>query len=58
MSAGWIRRLWPYLMGHRRDVITAFGSAVVGLPISAFTPVVQKVIIDDVIVAGRRPLAP
>ncbi len=68
MSPGWIRRLWPYLMGgtggrpgptgHRRDVVTAFGASVVGLAVSAFTPVVQKVIIDDVILARRRPLAP
>src|SRR5687768_14255423 len=58
MSQGWIRRLWPYLMAHRRDVVTAFGVALAGLAVSAFTPVVQKVIIDDVILERRRPLAP
>jgi ATP-binding cassette subfamily B protein len=58
MSRGWIRRLWPYLMAHRADVITSFGAAGVGLAVSAFTPVIQKVIIDDVILAHRRPLAP
>jgi ATP-binding cassette subfamily B protein len=58
MSQGWIRRLWPYLMAHRRDVITAFGVAILGLTVSAFTPVIQKIIIDDVILAERRPLAP
>ncbi|MGI8985038.1 MAG: ABC transporter ATP-binding protein, partial [Acidimicrobiales bacterium] len=58
MSQGWIRRLWPYLMAHRRDVVTAFGVAILGLAVSAFTPVIQKVIIDDVILARRRPLAP
>src|SRR3954447_4435491 len=58
MSRGWIRRLWPYLMAHRADVIVSFGAAFAGLAVSAFTPVVQKVIIDDVVLAHRRPLAP
>ena len=58
MSRGWIRRLWPYLMAHRRDLIVSFGAAFVGLAVSAFTPVIQKIIVDDVILADRRPLAP
>jgi len=58
MSRGWIRRLWPYLMAHRADVVTAFGVAVLGLTVAVFTPVIQKVIIDDVILERRRPLAP
>jgi len=58
MSQGWIRRLWPFLMAHRRDLIVSFGAAVAGLAVSAFTPVVQKVIVDDVILGRRRPLAP
>ena len=58
MSGGWIRRLWPYLMAHRRDMILSFGAAVVGMAVTAFTPVVQKVIVDDVILGGRRSLAP
>ncbi|HEX2047189.1 MAG TPA: ABC transporter ATP-binding protein [Acidimicrobiales bacterium] len=58
MSPGWIRRLWPYLMAHRADVIVSFGAALIGLAVAAFTPVIQKVIIDDVILADRRPLAP
>ncbi|MGI9032148.1 MAG: ABC transporter ATP-binding protein [Acidimicrobiales bacterium] len=57
-SQGWIRRLWPYLAAHRRDVFWAFGSAIAGLTVAAFTPVVEKVIVDDVIVAHRRALAP
>ncbi len=58
MSGGWIRRLWPFLMAHRRDLIVSFGAAVAGLAVSAFTPVIQKVVIDDVILGRRRPLAP
>ena len=43
MSPGWIRRLWPYLMAHRTDVVVSFGAAFAGLAVSAFTPVVEKV---------------
>ncbi len=57
MSPGWIRRLWPYLMAHRADVVLSFGAAIGGLAVSAFTPVVQKVVVDDVILARSRPLA-
>jgi ATP-binding cassette subfamily B protein len=45
-------------MAHRGDVIMSFGAAVVGLAVSAFTPVVQKVIVDDVILARERSLGP
>ncbi|MFN2521573.1 MAG: hypothetical protein ABR525_11110, partial [Candidatus Limnocylindria bacterium] len=58
MPRGWIRRLWPYLMAHRADVVVSFGAAFAGLAVSAFTPVIQKVIVDDVILGRRRPLAP
>ncbi|HEX6595570.1 MAG TPA: ABC transporter ATP-binding protein [Acidimicrobiales bacterium] len=57
-AAGWIRRLAPYLKAHQRDVVTAFGASLVGLTITALTPVIQKVVIDDVVLARSRPLAP
>ncbi|HEV3497147.1 MAG TPA: ABC transporter ATP-binding protein, partial [Actinomycetes bacterium] len=58
MPRGWIRRLWPYLTAHRADVVVSFGAALVGLAVAAFTPVIQKIVIDDVILTDRRPLAP
>jgi ATP-binding cassette subfamily B protein len=57
-SGGWIRRLWPFLMAHRRDVVVAFGMAVLGQAVSAFTPIVQRAIIDDGIVAQTTPVWP
>ena len=57
-SPGWIRRLWPYLAAHRRDVVVAFLAAVLGLTVAALTPVIQKIVLDDVVLARRRPLAP
>jgi len=39
-------------------VFWAFGAAVAGLTVSAFTPVIEKVIVDEVISGGRQSLAP
>jgi ATP-binding cassette subfamily B protein len=48
----------PYLFAHKRNLFLAFGSAILGQAVTAFTPVVQKILIDDVVTAHRRPLAP
>ncbi|MGH9177552.1 MAG: ABC transporter ATP-binding protein [Acidimicrobiales bacterium] len=49
----------PYIVGpHRRDVLVCFGAAVAGLAVTALTPLVQKVIVDDVVLGRRRSLAP
>ena len=57
-SGGWIRRLAPFLGAHRRNVIIAFGAAVVGQGVAALTPVIEKVVIDGGIVGHTRPVAP
>jgi ATP-binding cassette subfamily B protein len=57
-AGGWIRRLSPFVLAHKRNVAIAFGVSIAGMAVSALTPVVEKVIIDDVIVAHDRPLAP
>ena len=58
MTQSWVKRLMPYLRAHRRDVLMSFAAALVGLTVTALTPVIQKVVIDDVILSRRRPLAP
>jgi ATP-binding cassette subfamily B protein len=57
-SGGWIRRLWPFLMAHRRNVVIAFGMAVLGQAVTAFTPIIERAIIDDGIVAETKPVWP
>ncbi|MGH9224564.1 MAG: ABC transporter ATP-binding protein, partial [Acidimicrobiales bacterium] len=57
-AVGWLRRLVPYVRVRRRDVVLTFAAALAGLTVTALTPVVQKVVIDDVILSDRRPLAP
>ena len=43
---------------HKQHAFVAFGVAVAGTTIASFTPLIQKVIVDDVIREQRRPLAP
>jgi ATP-binding cassette, subfamily B, bacterial len=57
-SGGWIKRLWPFVAAHRRDALVAFGVSVAGQGIYALVPVVERLVIDDVIVAHRRPVWP
>ncbi len=57
-SGGWIRRMAPFLLAHKRNVSTAFVVAVVGQGITALAPLWSKIIVDDVIDNHRRPLAP
>jgi ATP-binding cassette, subfamily B, bacterial len=57
-SGGWIKRLWPFVAAHKRDALVAFGVSVLGQGIYALVPVVERLVIDDVIVAHGRPVWP
>src|SRR4051812_6721136 len=57
-AGGWLRRLWPFLMAHKRNVGIAFGVSIIGQAVAALTPLVEKVIVDDVIVTHQSSLAP
>ncbi|MGZ6995785.1 MAG: ABC transporter ATP-binding protein, partial [Acidimicrobiia bacterium] len=55
---GWIRRLITWIAPHKRDAIAAFSVAIAGTAIAAFAPLVQKIIVDDVLTDPSRPLWP
>jgi ABC-type multidrug transport system, ATPase and permease components len=63
---GWIRRLVGYMKPHKKNAYIAFGVAISGQLIQSLLPVVQKIVVDDVITPHRRnghpipgkPLAP
>ncbi|MFB8240060.1 ABC transporter transmembrane domain-containing protein [Kitasatospora purpeofusca] len=57
-AAGWLRRLLGYCWRSRRSVLLAFGASLLGMAVTALVPLVTKLIIDDVITAHSRPLAP
>ena len=56
-AAGWIRRLASYSWRYRRNVLIALLSSLAGMGVMALTPLIIKVIIDDVIVADGDGLA-
>jgi ATP-binding cassette, subfamily B, bacterial len=55
---GWIRRLVGYMKPHKKNAYVAFGVAIGGQLIQSLLPAVQKVVIDDVIIHHKKPLAP
>ncbi|MFE4516415.1 ABC transporter ATP-binding protein, partial [Kitasatospora sp. NPDC056783] len=57
-TPGWLRRLVGYSWRSRRSLLLAFGASLLGMAVTALVPLVTKLIIDDVIVAGTRSLAP
>jgi ATP-binding cassette subfamily B protein len=55
---GWVRRLGGYLLRHKRNLLIAVGAAVVGSAAQAVVPLVERQIVDNVIVHHRSPLWP
>ena len=55
---GWLRRLGGALRPHRRNVAIALAAAGAGQVIAALTPLVERFIIDDVVIAGTSPIVP
>jgi ATP-binding cassette, subfamily B, bacterial len=55
---GWIRRLIGYMRPHKKNAFIAFGVAGLGQLIQSLLPLVQKVVVDDVITTQEKPLAP
>jgi ATP-binding cassette subfamily B protein len=55
---GWIRRLWRYMLRHRRSVIISLVAALLGSLCQVVVPLVARQIVDGVIVQKTSPLAP
>ncbi len=51
---GWVRRLWAQVWLHRTHVLISFGAAVLGSLGQAAVPLLERQIVDDVIVEARR----
>lgn len=54
----WGLRLTRLVLVHRRNVVLALGASISGMIISAIVPIVERAIIDHVVIAGNAPLAP
>src|SRR6476469_3016408 len=57
-GGGWIRRLSPFLHAHRRNIGLALGFSVLGMSVTALTPVIEKLIVDRVIGGQQGRLWP
>lgn len=55
---GWLRDLGSALRPHRRNVVIAFGAAAAGQVIAALVPLVERYVIDEVIIAGTASVIP
>ncbi|MBS1892758.1 MAG: ABC transporter ATP-binding protein [Actinobacteria bacterium] len=55
---GWLRRLLGYVLRHRRDVAVSFAAAVLGAACQAGAPLLERQIVDGVIVERSESLWP
>ncbi|NUR61177.1 MAG: ABC transporter ATP-binding protein [Catenulispora sp.] len=54
----WLRRLAAVTLTYRRSVLLAFGGSLVAMSANAAMPLIQRHIIDDVIISRRSTLLP
>ena len=53
---GWVRRLLSYMLRHRRDLVLSMSAALLGSACLSTVPLVERHVIDDVIVTHRSSL--
>ncbi|NUP49802.1 MAG: ABC transporter ATP-binding protein [Catenulispora sp.] len=58
VRGSWLRRLVAVTWVHRNSVLIAFGGSLVAMAANAAMPLVQRHIIDDVIITRRSSLMP
>ncbi|HVV89612.1 MAG TPA: ABC transporter transmembrane domain-containing protein, partial [Solirubrobacterales bacterium] len=57
-TPGWLRRLVGYVLRHPRDIAIAFAAAVLGAACQAGAPLLERQIVDGVIVERSASLLP
>ena len=57
-TAGWVRRLWGYMLRHRANLILALTAALMGSLCQTLVPLIARQIVDNVIVRHTSPLWP
>jgi ATP-binding cassette subfamily B protein len=57
-TPGWVRRLWGYMALHRRDLTVALAAAVLGSVCQTLVPLVERQIVDGVVVSHTTSLWP
>ncbi len=57
-SRGWLRRMVGYCWRYRTAVLLSFGAALLGMAVTALTPLIQRAVVDDAILTDKLPIAP
>jgi ATP-binding cassette subfamily B protein len=57
-QVGWLRRLLQWLAPHKLNVGIALGAGLLGTGVAGLTPVVQKIVVDDVTGGTGDAIAP
>ncbi len=57
-APGWVRRLWVYMLRHRRNVVIAMSAAILGSVCQTIIPLIARQIVDNVILSHRSALWP
>ncbi|HUB70878.1 MAG TPA: ABC transporter transmembrane domain-containing protein, partial [Acidimicrobiales bacterium] len=57
-EAGWVRRLWGYMLRHRADVVLSLSAALLGSGCQTVVPLVEREIVDSVVLTHKRALWP
>ena len=55
---GWLRRLARYCWHYRTQVLLAFGASLLGMGVQAAVPLVERLVVDDAVLAKSQPLLP
>ncbi len=55
---GWVRRLWGYMLQHKRNVVLSVSAAILGSVCQTIIPLIAREIVDDVILTRRSSLWP
>ena len=57
-TPGWVKRLWRYMMLHRRNVYLAMSAAILGSICQTIIPLIARQIVDNVILTRTSSLWP
>ena len=56
-GAGWVRRLSGYVLVYKRNLLIAFVGAILGSVAQVVVPLIERQIVDNVILRHASPLA-
>ena len=57
-DSNWVLRLARLVVGHKRNLVLALGASIVGMLISAVVPLVERTVVNKVVIANTEPMAP